>query len=128
MTAPAAEGRFSWPITFPAAELRVPHDCASSALALMTVPSPEHRVSIEVVEKGTDRPLREAHVRLGVYRESTDDAGLATFEVPSGEYRLFIWKAGYDAPERTIDVAKSENLRIEAAVLPEEPPDAYWQG
>lgn len=128
MTAPAAEGRFSWSIAFLPAESRVPHDCAASTLALTTVPSPEHRVSIQVVEKGTDTPLREAHVRLGMYRESTDDAGVATFEVPGGEHRLFIWKAGYDAPERTIDVAKSENLRIEAKVLPEDNPDAYWQG
>lgn len=128
MTAPAAEGRFSWSITFPPAESRAPHDCASSALALTTVPVPEHRVSILVVEKGTDTPVREAHVRLGVYRESTDDAGVATFEVPGGEHRLFIWKAGYDAPERTIDVAKGEHLRIEATVIPEENPDAYWQG
>ena len=128
MTAPAAEGRFSRSIVFPPTESRLPHDCASSAFAVTTVPSPEHRVSIQVVEKGTDTPVREAHVRLGVYRESTDDAGLAPFEVPDGEHRLFIWKAGYDAPERTIDVAKSENLRIEATVLPEENPDAYWQG
>lgn len=128
MTAPADKGSFCWSVEFSAADLRLPHGGASCAFSFVTVMPPEHSVSVKVVEKETETPIHDAHVRLGVYRTSTDETGLARFAVPAGEHRLFIWKAGYEAPARTIKVNKSENVQVEAAVLPVENPDAYWQG
>lgn len=128
VAAPAEPGLFRWSLNFPAAEPRVPHSSASCAFSFVTVLPPEHLVSVKVVERGTDLPIHDAHVRVGAYRGSTDETGLARFAVHTGEHRVFVWKPGYDAPERTIDVKKDDHVRIEAAVLPEDDPDAYWQG
>ena len=128
VAAPAEPGIFRWSLHFPAAEPRVPHGSASCAFSFVTVLPPEHVVSVRVVERGTDLPIRDAHVRLGAYRGSTDETGLARFAVQTGEHRIFVWKPGYDASERTIDVRKDGHVQIEAAVLPEDDPDAYWQG
>ena len=126
--APTEPGIFSWSLNFRAAESRVPHGSAACAFSFVTVLPPEHMVSVKVVERGTDLPVHDAHVRLGAYRGSTDETGLARFAVHTGEHRVFVWKPGYDTPERTIDVRKDGHVRIEAAVLPDDDPDAYWQG
>jgi hypothetical protein len=128
VTAPAATGTFRWSVAFSPAEVRLPHGGASAAFSFVAAPAPEHGVSVKVVDKRTDAPLADAHVRLGVYRTATDEAGVATFAVPPGEYTLFVWKAGYEAPECAVRVTGDECVRVEAAAMPPENPDAFWQG
>ena len=128
MTAPASEGQFDWPVTFAAPELQLPHGGASTRFSFVTVKAPEHRVSVEIVEGGAGGPIAQAQVRLGVYRTATDDAGMATFDVPAGEYRLFVSKTGYEVPERTLDVGANVTVQVEAEKLPEVDPDEFWQG
>ena len=128
VTAPAAEGHHSWGVRFPAAASGLAHHGATIAFGFVTVPPPEHRVSVRVVEKGTDTAVADAHDRLGVHRASTDEAGVAVFDVSSGEHRLFVSKPGYDVPAGTVDVTGNASLRIEAVALPPENPDAYWKG
>jgi hypothetical protein len=128
VAAPAEEGRFSWSLRFSPTESHLPHETASAAFSFLTVRPPEHDISVNVVERGTHTPICDAQIRLGVYRASTDEAGIARFAVPAGEYRLFIWKAGYDAPERTVDVTRTEVVEVEADALPKEDPYAYWRG
>ena len=128
LQAPTEEGRFDWTLAFSGAEVRLPHDGASASFGFMTTRPPEHAVSVTVVEENTETPVHDVQVRLGVHRTSTDEAGLARFAVPSGEHTLSVWKAGYDAPKRTVRVTKPEEVRIEMTVLPEEDPFAFWQG
>jgi hypothetical protein len=128
ITAPAAPGSFSWSAHFTAAELHLPHDGASGTFSFVTVLPPEHRVIVKVVEKETAAPVPDAQVRLSVFRRATDETGAASFDVPAGEHRLYIWKAGYEAPERTIEVSRSEDVQVEAILLPVDNPDNYWQG
>jgi hypothetical protein len=128
LTAPSAQGGFAWSAHFSAAELHLPHNGASGAFSFVTVLPPEHRVTVKVVEKETAAPISDAQVRLSVFRGATDETGVASFDVPAGEHRLFIWKAGYEAPERTIDVNCSEDVQVEAVLLPVDNPDNYWQG
>jgi hypothetical protein len=128
MAAPTCEGHFTWQLKFSAAELRLPHSGASCAFSFVTVRPPEHSVSVKVVDKHTEAPIPDAQVRLSVYRTSTDEKGLARFAVPAGEHRLFIWKPGYDVAARTVAVSQTEYVRVEAAALPPEDPDAYWKG
>jgi hypothetical protein len=128
IAAPAALGSSFWSASFSAAELHLPHNGASGAFSFVTVLPPEHRVTVKVIEKETAAPVPNAQVRLSVFRQATDESGVASFDVPAGEHRLFIWKAGYDAPERTIDVNQSEDVQVEATALPVDNPDNYWQG
>jgi hypothetical protein len=108
--------------------LRLPHGAASFAFSLIADRPPDHTVTVEVIEQQTATPIDNAHVRLGVYRTSTDETGLARLAVPAGEHELFIWKAGYSAPGRMVDVRNDANLRVEAEAAPAVNPDSYWQG
>jgi hypothetical protein len=126
--APIAPGLCAWSVQLPAIETPVPHDAASCAFTFVAVPPPAHVVDIRIVEKETSAPVSDAHVRLGAYRALTDEAGVARFAVSGGTHRLCVSKAGYDVPERTVDVNGNEQVQLEAVVLPEEDPDAYWRG
>jgi hypothetical protein len=128
LTAPGTAGHHTWTVKFPAAELRLPHGAASFAFSLIVDKPPEHTVTVEVVEEQTATPIDDAHVRLGAYRTFTDQMGLARLAVPDGEHELFIWKVGYNAPARMVDVKGDARVRIEAAILPTVNPDSYWQG
>jgi hypothetical protein len=62
-------------------------------------------------------------VRLGVFRASTDAAGLASLELPGGAYQLNVWKSRYETPPRTVEVGKDLMIRVEALIAPEKDPD-----
>jgi hypothetical protein len=128
LAAPSELGIFSWSFTFVPTELPTPHGSVSCAFSFVTVPPPVHVILLRVVEKGTQVPVDEAHVRLGPYRASTDPSGAATLAVAAGEHTLFVGKPGYDAETIRVDVRGDRHLQIEATRLPEENPDAYWQG
>jgi hypothetical protein len=122
------EGSFTWSVRFSAAELGLPHVCASASFSFVAVKPPEHQVSVSIVVKETAAPLPNAQVRLGVYRTTTDERGLAKFDVPTGSYSLYVWKAGYTVPERTVDVNQDAQVHVDAVALPEEKPFAFWEG
>jgi hypothetical protein len=126
--APAAPGLYSWSLRLPGIETPVPHDTASCTFTFLTVAAPEHLVQVRIVEKETCAPIAHAHVRFGAYRAVTDETGVASFAVAGGTHRLCVSKAGYEAPELTVAVNRDEEVQLEAAVLPKEDPDAYWQG
>ena len=43
-------------------------------------------------------------LRLGAYRAMTGQAGLAQIRMPKGTYELHVWKVGYEAPPRTVEI------------------------
>jgi hypothetical protein len=125
LAAPATDGTAFWSARFAAAEPGLPHDEASAAFSLRIARPPEHRVTVQVADKGTKAPLENVEVRLGVYRASTDAAGLVNLELPGGVYALDAWKAGYEmlTRTRTVKVGKDRVIRVEAVVAPQKDPD-----
>jgi hypothetical protein len=125
---PAAtqEGMFWWSVNFAAAELETPHDGSTSKFSVAIVRPPEHRLTVEVFEKDTKAPIEDAQVRLGAYRAATDPSGRAEVAMPKGTYDLTVWKVGYEAPGRTVDIHEDVSIRIEVAIVPPENPDAAW--
>jgi hypothetical protein len=126
--APLEIGRFSWSVTFSDAEVDVPHVSASAALGFSTVRAPEHRVSVTVADKDARAPIADVQVRVGPYRASTDEAGVARVDVPAGEHAIVTWRSGYDAPDASVSVTGPTNVLIEMTALPEEDPFAFWRG
>ena len=124
--APAALGPFSRALAFSAAELKLPHAGASATFSAVTIPPPDHHLSITVVDKETQAPLQDAYLRVGLVRIATDDTGLARVAVSAGEHGLSIWKAGYDAPDTTVVVTGDDAVRVEMTALPVEDPFARW--
>jgi hypothetical protein len=124
--APSAEGMFWCSVNFAAADIETPHEGASSKFSVAIVRPPEHKLTVEVLEKDTKAPIADAQVRLGAYRAATDPSGRAQLAMPSGTYDLTVWKVGYEVPSRTVAIHEELGIRVEAAIVPPENPDAAW--
>jgi hypothetical protein len=126
LCAPAHEGLSSWSARFTPAALESVHDETSSQFHVAVVRPPEHLVTVKIIEKESAAPVGDVQVRLGAYRGATDQCGLAQIRVGKGRYDLHIWKVGYEAPGRTVDIDDDLAFEIEAVALPPEDPDALW--
>lgn len=121
--APPKEGSFTWSVGSVATELESSHREASAVLSFSTVGPPEHTVRVEVVRDDTEDPIDKVAVRLGIYRASTDERGLAKFELPSGEFELTACKPGFEADPATVKVMGDLEVRIVARYVPPTNPD-----
>ena len=124
--APDQEGMFWCTVNFAAADIETPHDASSSKFSVAIVRPPEHRLTVEVLEKDTKTPIEDAQIRLGAYGAATDPSGRAEVALPNGYYELTVWKVGYDAPGLTVDIHKDVSVQVEAVIVPPENPDAAW--
>jgi hypothetical protein len=123
VAAPEAEGDHSWSLHATASESS--HGHATSIVRFVAVGPPEHRVTLEAIEKASAVPLGGVELRLGRFRAATNEAGLAQVDVPGGTYEVSAWKIGYDVLSRTAHVAADTTIRLEVAAAPEaEQP--YW--
>jgi hypothetical protein len=124
--APDREGMFWCTVNFAAADIDTPHERSSSKFSVAIVRPPEHRLTVEVLERDSKAPIEDAQVRLGAYRAATDPSGRAEVAMPKGTYDLAVWKVGYEAPVRTVDVREDVSVQVEAVIVPPENPDAAW--
>jgi hypothetical protein len=127
LTAPAREGLATFAVRFAAEGLDLPHEDAVTTFATAVVPPPEHRLTVRLVERETATPIADAELRLGPYRGTTGPAGVAEIALPKGRYELNVWKVGYEAPSRPLDIAADAVVEIEALPVAEEDPDARWK-
>ena len=123
LDAPASEGSFTWSAGLVAADLGSSHREASAVVGFCTVGPPEHSVAVEVVRDDTGDPIDKVDVRMGIYRASTDERGMARFELPSGEFDLHAWKPGFATDPATVEVIGDLEVRIEARTVIETDPD-----
>jgi hypothetical protein len=126
LLAPLREGVYAWVVKFAPADLDLPHERASSTFSVAIVRRPQHRLTIKVIEKDSAAPIADAQLRLGAYRAATDQSGLAQVDLPGGVYDLSVWKVGYEAPGRTVELNGNVTVEVEVLALPEENPDAAW--
>jgi hypothetical protein len=122
LTAPMKEGVVSWSARFAPAALKIPHDGSAAEFSFATVRPPEHSVTVRVIEKDTGIPIANAQVRVGAYRASTDESGLATLQTSSGTYDVIAWKGGYQSSPMTVTVTEDVDVQIEAVVIPKVDP------
>jgi hypothetical protein len=132
LDAPDAAGIVNWSVRFAADGLALPHEDAATAFSTAVAPRPEHRLTVKVVEQATAAPLADVELRLvegqvGAYRGITGASGLAEIALPKGRYQLSVWKTGYDAPPRPVEIGADAFVEVAASILPEEDPDARWK-
>jgi hypothetical protein len=120
LAGPHSEGPQSWSVAFAASDLALPHLASSAWFSFTAVRPPEHRVAVTVIEGDGERPVEEAQVALGPYRAGTGRTGTAHLDVPAGRYDLAIWKPGFDAVSRTVEIAADASIRLDVTRLPEE--------
>jgi hypothetical protein len=123
VVAPPTEGEHAWNV-----RAALPGDSHGHAAAMVRVLAsrpPEHRVTLEVIEKGSGRPVGGVELRVGAFRTSTSDRGIAQVEVPSGTHDMSAWKVGYELLSTTTDITGDTTVRLEfATVDPRDQP--YW--
>jgi hypothetical protein len=127
LKAPPTEGMVTWSARFGASELNLPHDGATTSFSVAVVRPPEHVLSVRVIEQATAEPIPDVELRLGAYRGTTGASGLAEIALPKGRYELRLWKVGFEAPPRPVEIGADAFVEIEALVVPEEDPDARWR-
>jgi hypothetical protein len=127
LPAPRTEGPAEWSVRFAASDLDLPHHSAQTSFRVAVVRPPEHVLSVKVVEQTTAAPIPEVELRIGAYRGITGSSGLAEIALPKGQYELHVWKVGFEAPPRPVEIDADTFVEIEALVVPEEDPDARWR-
>jgi hypothetical protein len=127
LQAPDHEGLATWSVRFEASELDPPHHSAETSFSVAVVHPPEHVLSVKVIEQGTAAPIPDVELRLGAYRGTTGALGLAQIALPKGRYELRVWKVGFEALPRPVEVGADVFVEIEALVVPEEDPDGRWR-
>ncbi|MSO82238.1 MAG: hypothetical protein EXQ53_02930 [Acidobacteria bacterium] len=123
VAAPAAEGDHCWRLQATVPEPS--HGQDDAIVRFVAVRPPEHRVTVAVIEKGRGVPLPGVELRLGRFRATTSEVGIAHLEVPGGTYDVSAWKIGYEMLSSTAHVAAGIAIRLEVAVAPE-PEQPYW--
>jgi hypothetical protein len=127
LQAPRTEGVATWSLRLGASELELPHDAATTSFSVAVVRPPEHVLKVKVIEQTTAAPIPDVELRLGAYRGTTGASGLAEIALPKGRYELHVWKVGFEARPRPVEIDADAFVEIEALVIPEEDPDARWR-
>jgi hypothetical protein len=114
--APNETGVYEWELKFPKRDTLPAHDEASHTFVFRAARPPEHLLTIEAVSDSTKTPVVEALVAItseGVsYQGRSDDAGTVTFNVPKGEYKLFITARHHLEYQDTITVDSDQTVKI----------------
>jgi hypothetical protein len=118
-----ADGDQAWSIRATTADPA--HGDATSIVRFVACRPPDHRVTLEVVDKDSGLPLGGVELRLGRFRGATNNVGMAHVDVPAGMYEVSGWKLGYDLISSTADIVGDVTMHIEMA-LTREPEQPYW--
>jgi hypothetical protein len=124
LVAPAREGQHSWSVRLDPTRVTPAHAGSEAIFSFAVVKAADHTVTVEVVDGDTGTRLRDAHVRLGVYRATTGESGLATLGAPKGTYQLGVWKTGYRPAAVTVEVTENLTIRIATSAIPD---TSIWQ-
>jgi hypothetical protein len=126
--APTRHGLTSYSARLEPSVLVSPRRTAEATFAVMVVPPPEQTLTVRLVAQETGAPIAHADIRLGPYRAITDASGRAELRLPKGQHELCIWKVGYDAPPRMVDIDDDMLVEVTAATVLEENADRAWKG
>jgi hypothetical protein len=132
LSAPASEGVHGWTARFAVlepngsvAEAAPRHTAASASFSFLTLPPPDHVVTVQVLDQESRAPVAGAIVRMGPYRASTGEDGVANVEMVKGQFDLTVYKADYEAFARAIEVKEDVAVGVELRFAPQRE-DAYW--
>jgi hypothetical protein len=120
LAGPSTAGPQRWSALFAATDLKLPHQGSSAEFSFTAVKPPEHRVAVTVIEGDAATPVEKTEVALGPYRAATDNTGVVYIEVSAGTYELAVWKSGFHAAIRTVEIAADASVRFELLRLPQE--------
>jgi len=126
MTAPDAEGLYTWEARALAEELEIPHAEGVARFGVRAVPTPECLLTVVAIDEESQTPVAAAKVVLHPYKTFTDARGVAEVRVPQGEYRLFVSGGKYFPFRAECEIKADVTIRAELFVDREISDAAIW--
>ena len=121
LDAPPEEGIYRWTAGFETSRLELRHETSPKQFTFYADNPPEHVVTIEVVDKSRNIPVKGASIFLRPRRTSSDEHGIAEIQAAEGEYQLYVSCDHYVPFQATVQV--TGNIVIKAELIYN--PDPY---
>ena len=103
--APLAPGSHRWEIRTGDWDSKVPHSAGSLPIVVRVVSAPECEVTVKVVDRENQAPVKGARVVLHPYRAVTDANGIAKVKVTRGSYDILVAGSKYVPATTSVEVA-----------------------
>ncbi|MDP2063763.1 MAG: carboxypeptidase-like regulatory domain-containing protein [Phaeovulum sp.] len=126
LRAPAKISRQVWEARFAGDDRDLPHSPGVSAFSLNFVAAPEHRITISVRDAQSKAPIKGASVVAHPFRGIADAEGVATLQVASGSYTVWVSAPGHDPVCKYLDIAADHESVAELSPEIKEDPDAMY--
>ena len=126
LEAPVADGLYTWSVkgsstrlgASPESDVGIPHAEGSISFGVRVVSHPEYLVTVETVDRVSQKPLSGARVVMHPYQAVTDDRGVAAVRVAKGAYKLFVSQTRYLTFGRPVEVTADMTARAELDLEP----------
>jgi len=113
LQAPAETDQYQWRIAIPASDDEPPHREGAATFKLRVVPQPDSVVTIEVVDREEQTPIKGCTVVMHPYRAQTNENGVAQLRVPNGTYSVVVSGTKHIAARRSLEVNGDTSSRAE---------------
>jgi len=111
LEAPAAAGLYTWSVKSPGSD-------ASAAFSVRVVGQPECLVTVEAVDKVSQKPLGGVRVVMHPYKTVANEHGVAEIRASKGTYTLFVSQTRYVTFRLPIEVTADRTVRTELELEP----------
>ena len=102
--APLAPGSHRWEIRTGDWVSKVPHAAGSLPIVVRVVNAPDCEISVKVVDRESQAPLKGARVVMHPYRAVTDANGIAKVKVTRGAYDILVSGSKYLPASTRVEV------------------------
>lgn len=102
--APLMAGSHQWEAKVAGWDAELPHAVGSFPLIVRVVSSPECEVTVRVVDREQQTPIKGARVVMHPYRAVTDDNGIARVRVARGQYDILVSGSQYLPAATSVEV------------------------
>ena len=121
LVAPAEEGLHKWVVECESLTpgLELPHEVSGNSFAFKASRPPEHTITVEVIDKDRNKPLKNASAFIHPYRSYTDENGIARVEVTKGTHELYVKMQDYSSFQTIVEVTEDMTVRAELFSVPD---------
>jgi hypothetical protein len=122
--APLEAGSHQWELKIAGWDAELPHAAGSFPLTVRVVSAPDCELTVKVVDRENQAPIRGARVVVHPYRAVTDDNGIARVRVARGQYDILVSGSRYQPARTSVEVTADMITSAELDVdRPWESPD-----
>ncbi len=118
LEAPVAAGLYTWSVKSPGSDAGVPHADGSATFGVQVVGQPEYLVTVEAVDKVSQKPLGGVRVVMHPYKTVANEQGVAEVRASKGTYTLFVSQTRYITFRLPIEVTADRTVRTELELEP----------